>query len=157
MAPTSCIFTLTAQPECSGTVSQIRLRWSVPPTGAGSYEVFRNGVSIFSTVNSNLTEYVNTGVSPGVSYNYFVRASTSAGLRDSTGAFATALNCGSVPPGQFTLSATSECSSSVPQIRLTWTPSAGADTYQVFRNGIVLSGGLCPDSCRNWRLSVCMC
>ncbi|MBI4381274.1 MAG: peptidoglycan DD-metalloendopeptidase family protein [candidate division NC10 bacterium] len=139
-APTNCVFTLTAQPECSGTVSQIRLRWSVPPTSASSYEIFRNGVSIFSTVNSNLTEYVDSGVSPGASYNYFVRASTSAGLRDSTGASATALNCGSVPPGQFTLSATPECSNNIPQIRLTWTSSTGVDFYQVLRNGIVLEG-----------------
>lgn len=139
-ALTNCIFTLTTQPECSGTVSQIRLRWSVPPTGASSYEVFRNGVSIFSTVNSNLTEYVNTGVSPGVTYDYFVRASTSAGLRDSTNAAATALSCGTSPPGQFTLSASLECSNGVPQIRLNWTSSVGVDFYQILRNGSVLQG-----------------
>lgn len=40
----------------------------------------------------------------------------------------------------FSATATAECSSGVPQVRLSWSASGGADFYQVFRNGVLLEG-----------------
>jgi len=135
-APTNCAFTLTAQPECIGTLSQIRLSWY--QGGGDLYKVYRNGSEIFST---SATQYTDL-VAPNTSYTYFVRAFTSAGTRDSTSVTVTSLNCGPVipPPGSFTLTGTSECGQVTPlQIRLTWTTSSGSGVYyKVYRDGVLL-------------------
>lgn len=45
------------------------------------------------------------------------------------------LTCSAAAPGSFTLSATATCSGSQSAINLTWTASAGATAYDVYRNG----------------------
>ncbi|MGR3179030.1 MAG: Ig-like domain-containing protein [Candidatus Anammoxibacter sp.] len=137
-APTNCLFTLTAEPECSGTVSQIHLTWSVPPGVIGTVDIYRDGSIILS--DFRFTEFTDTGVLPGTNYTYFLRVVTIDGTRDSTSALVTALNCGTSPPGDFSLTATPECSEGNPQIRLTWTASSGVDFYQVIRDGQTLDG-----------------
>lgn len=45
------------------------------------------------------------------------------------------LSCSTSAPGSFTLSATATCSGSQSAINLTWTTSAGATSYDIYRNG----------------------
>ena len=45
-------------------------------------------------------------------------------------------------PGTFTLTLTSECSGTNPQIRLNWTTSSGAQSYDIYRNGSLYSSGI---------------
>jgi len=49
---------------------------------------------------------------------------------------------GGSPLGSFTLTATPECNGTNPQIRLNWTVSSGATSYDVYRNGSLYSSGL---------------
>ena len=127
-------FTLTLTPECDGTTSQIRLNWT-SSSGATSYEIYRNGTLIY-TPTSN--QFINTTVTTGVSYSYYVKAKNSGGSTNSNTLSATAPNCGVNPPGAFTLTLTPECDGTASQIRLNWTSSPGAKTYDVYRNGTLL-------------------
>lgn len=86
-------FTLTATPQCSGTEPQIALSWT-PSAGATSYDVYRNGTLYFSGLTG--TTFLNTLVTAGTTYTYFIRARNSAGTRDSNTVTATAPSCGSV-------------------------------------------------------------
>jgi hypothetical protein len=83
---------------------------------------------------------VDTSVTPGASYTYFVRATLPNGTtRDSTTASATASTCGTVAPGPFTLTASAQCSGGAGQITLNWTVPSGVGFYQVVRGGHVLT------------------
>jgi len=88
-------FTLN-QPStsCNSTNPQISLSWG-SSSGAASYNVYRNGV-FYANAFTSLT-YKNTSVSSGTTYAYFIRASNSAGYRDSNTVTATAPNCVASP------------------------------------------------------------
>jgi murein DD-endopeptidase MepM/ murein hydrolase activator NlpD len=127
--------TLTLTPQCSGNTSQIRLNWTAS-ANATSYQIFRNGSSL-TTVTSGTTEYIDTPVTPGTSYSYYMRALNSAGGTNSNTLNSTAINC--TLPGALTLTLTPQCNVSTSQIRLNWTASANATSYQIFRNGSSLT------------------
>ncbi|MBV8634672.1 MAG: fibronectin type III domain-containing protein, partial [Burkholderiaceae bacterium] len=60
----------------SGTTStSISLSWSAS-SGATSYSVFRNGVSVGSSTS---TSYTDSGLNPSTTYGYYVEAVNSAG------------------------------------------------------------------------------
>lgn len=124
-------FTLTATPECSGTASRIRLDWTAS-TNATSYDIYRNAVLYASDV-AGIT-YTNTLVTAGTAYTYYVKAKNSAGtLNNSNGTLnATASTCA---PGSFTLTVTPTCSGTTSAMNLTWTASANATSYDIYRNG----------------------
>lgn len=84
-------FTLN-QPStsCNSTNPQISLSWG-SSSNATSYKVYRNG-AYYDNAYTNLT-YKNTSVVSGTTYSYFIRASNSAGYRDSNTVTATAPNC----------------------------------------------------------------
>jgi len=84
-------FTLN-QPStsCNSTNPQISLSWG-SSSGATSYKVYRNG-AYYANAYTSLT-YNNTSVISGTTYTYFIRASNSAGYRDSNTVTATAPNC----------------------------------------------------------------
>ena len=84
-------FTLTATPACSGTSPQIRLNWAVS-SGAQTYDVYRNGSLYYSDLTGN--QFINTLVTAGTSYTYYVKAKNSTGSTNSNTVSATApRNC----------------------------------------------------------------
>lgn len=51
--------------------------------------------------------------------------------------------CATTPaPGTFTLTATPECNGTTTQVKLTWTASSNATSYDLYRNGNVYAAGL---------------
>ncbi|MCA0382602.1 MAG: peptidoglycan DD-metalloendopeptidase family protein [Bacteroidetes bacterium] len=131
-------FTLTATPECSGTSSQVRLSWTAS-ANATSYDIYRNGTLLASNITT--TQYINTGLTAGTQYTYYVQAkNTAVNTNNSNGTLAvTALNCAPAVPGTFTLTATPECSGTSSQVPLSWTASANATSYDIYRNGTLLA------------------
>lgn len=148
-APSDCgglqapaAFTLTsAVASCNGTSPQIDLSWTTS-VGALNYDVYRDGVLLVSIFEAGRSfTNIGTGVTPGVTYTYFIRARNSAGTTDSGSLQATASsNCGATPgPGAFTLtSATPSCTGTA-QITLSWTASSGATAYDVYRDARLYS------------------
>ena len=131
-------FSLTLTPECNGNTSQVRLNWSAA-ANAISYDVYRNGILLASGLTGS--QFLNTSVTAGTSYSYFVRAKNSLGSRDSGTLSAIAPACGTLP-GTFSFTLTPLCSSGSPQMRLDWTASSSASSYDVYRDGVLLAPGL---------------
>ncbi|WP_298393310.1 N-acetylmuramoyl-L-alanine amidase [Flavobacterium sp.] len=130
-ASTPGAFTLTATPECSGTTSRINLTWTASANATG-YDIYRNGSLYASNITG--TQYLNTFVTSGTSYTYYVKAINSVGsTNNSNGTLSrTAVTCA---PGAFTANATPTCSGSTSAINVTWTASANATSYDIYRNG----------------------
>lgn len=124
-------FSLTTTPECNGSTTQIKLTWTTA-ANATSYDIYRNGTLYASNISG--TQYLNTNVTAGTAYTYYVKAKNSNGTtNNSNGTLSvTAINC---IPGTFTLTATPTCSGTTSAINLTWTASANATSYDIYRNG----------------------
>ncbi len=127
-------FTITVTPECSGTgTPRNKLTWTAS-ANATAYNVYRNGVLYASSLTG--TTYTNTAVTSGTTYSYYVVAknTTTTQTTNSNGTqTVVALNCAA--PGAFTISATAECSGTTSRVNLSWTASANATSYDVYRNG----------------------
>lgn len=126
-------FTLTVTPECSGFSSRNRLTWTAS-ANTTSYDVYRNGILYASNITG--TTYTNTAVTEGSSYSYSVKAknNTTTQTTNSNGAqTVTTLNC--AVPGAFTISAIAECNGTTSRVNLSWTASANATSYDIYRNG----------------------
>ena len=126
-------FTLTLTTACDNGESFIYLNWTAA-AGATSYDIYRNGNLYASnlTARTFANNYLITG---GTSFSYYVVAKNSTGSTTSTGGTKSivAAQCGA--PGAFTLTATATCSGTQSAINLTWTASAGANSYDIYRNG----------------------
>lgn len=124
-------FTLTTSPECSGTTSQIRLNWT-SSANATAYDIYRNGALYAGNITG--TQFLNTYITTGTSYTYFIKAKNATGTTNNSNGMlsATAINC---TPGAFTLTTTATCSGTSSAINLTWTASANAASYDIYRNG----------------------
>jgi len=135
-------FTLSNESPVWDTASPpgpaVRLNWT-SSSGATSYAVYRNG-SLLSSGITGTTFRNETGLSSGQSYTYYVIATNSSGTRQSN-----TITVGPMPsapvsgPGSFTLSNESPvwdtASPPGPAVRLNWTSSSGATSYDVYRNG----------------------
>jgi subtilisin family serine protease len=121
---------------------QVTLNWS-PSTGATSYKVKRSLTSggPYTTIASGIgaTNYLDSGLTNGLTYFYVVSAVNSAGeSANSAEAFATPAAGGGggvpLPPENLT---------AVPgdaRVSLAWLPSSGATSYKV-RRSLKKSGG----------------
>ncbi|MET0945492.1 MAG: N-acetylmuramoyl-L-alanine amidase [Flavobacterium sp.] len=139
VTPAPGAFTLTATPECNTTTSQVKLTWTAS-ANATSYDVYRNS-ALYTNVTG--TQFTNTAVTVGTSYTYSVKAKNAGTTQvaNSNGTLSvTALNC--AIPGAFTLTATAECVSTTSRVNLTWTASANATGYDVYRNGVVYASNV---------------
>lgn len=126
-------FTLTVSPECSGTATRNKLTWTTS-ANATSYDIYRNG-SLYASSVAGPT-YTNTAVTAGTSYSYYVKAknTTATQTTNSNGTqTVVAVNCNA--PRTFTISATAECNGTTSRVNLSWTASANATAYDVYRNG----------------------
>ena len=139
--PAPGAFTLTATPECNGTTSQVKLTWTAS-SNATSYDVYRNGAIYASGLTG--TTYTNTAVTAGTAYTYSIKAKN-AGTTQTTNSngtlSVTALECNPIP-GAFTLTVTPECSGTSTRNKLTWTASANATLYDVYRNGALYASSV---------------
>lgn len=146
-ATTPGTFTLTVTSECIGTATRNRLNWTTS-ANATSYDIYRNGALYASGITG--TQYLNTSVTGGTTYTYYVKARNgSAGNNNANGTLtANTLVCNATP-GSFTLSATATCSGSQSAINLTWTTSANATSYDLYRNGNLYATDLTGNSFLN--------
>lgn len=124
-------FTLTATPECNGATSRVNLSWTAA-ANATNYDIYRNSALYASNVSG--TQYLNTAVTAGTTYTYYVIAKNANGnTTNSNGTLSvTAVNC--TAPGAFSVTATPECNGTASRINLTWTASANATSYDIYRN-----------------------
>jgi uncharacterized protein (TIGR03437 family) len=125
----------------------VRLKWTMS-SGATSYDVYRNGSLIASAIIGS-AYYDSAGLNTASSYTYFIRARNSAGTRDSNTVTVNVpadICASSTPPGPFTLSHDLPVCDSAPPVgpavRLNWTVSSGATTYDVYRNGALITPGI---------------
>src|SRR6185369_15871624 len=129
-------FTLSNDaPVCDTGSPAVRLNWT-GSSGATSYDLYRNGSLYFSALTGT-TFYNSANLTAGQTFTYFVRARNSTGTRDSnTISVSIPSNiCGSIP-GPFTLSNDAPvCDTGSPAVRLNWTGSSGATSYDLYRNG----------------------
>jgi hypothetical protein len=122
----------------------VRLSWSAPAQPNGpitSYEVHRGGALIFS---GTATSYLDTGVTPGQSYQYTVFALTRAAA--SSGVSASATVPEDTPVGQAAPTVVTTLPTS---LSLVWqAPSSpnGQLTYSVLVNGSSVLSGLADTS-----------
>ncbi|GEM_PF-766443 len=126
-------FTLTATPQCSGTSSRVVLSWTAS-TNATAYDLYRNNILYASNLSG--TTYTNTAVSAGTSYIYYIKAknSTTTQTTNSNGSqTVVATNC--TAPGSFSITTTPECNNGTSRIIVSWTTSANATSYDIYRNG----------------------
>jgi len=127
-------FTLTTvTPQCNGATSGIALSWT-PAANATAYDIYRNGNLYASNITN--TTYTNTAVTPGISYSYYIKAknTTTTQTTNSNGTQnVVALNCAA--PGAFTLTVAPQCNGTTSRIALSWTASANATAYDIYRNG----------------------
>ena len=120
----------------------VQLNWTAS-SGATTYDVYRNGSPYLAGVAG--TSFQNEiNVVAGQAYSYFIRARGPSGYVDSNSAsvLVPSETC-SGPPGAFNteppiLSCYSTEGPSSPSVSLSWTPSPGATSYKVFRNGTFL-------------------
>jgi len=83
----------------SGTTStSVSLSWSAS-SGATSYSVFRNGVSVGTSTGGTTTSYTDSGLNASTSYSYYVEAVNSAGSSSPSGTV-TGTTASSIPYSQ---------------------------------------------------------
>lgn len=127
-APPAAPATFTVTPV-SG--SQINLSWSDVANETG-YRVYKwNGVTatwqVLATLAANITSYSNTGLSAGATYYYYVEAFNTIGSAAVAYKSATTWSPPAAP------ASFSGKGVSAGQINLSWSPSAGATGYRVYR------------------------
>ena len=123
-------FTLTATPQCVSNSSSIKLTWTAS-ANATKYDIYRNG-TLYLADQTGLS-FDNTYVTTGTTYTYYVKAKNATGsINNSNGTLSRTAACG---PGAFSLTATSVCENGDSAINLSWGASAGASSYDVYRNG----------------------
>jgi len=134
------------------TTGRIDLTWSAPVTAPATYgyKIYQNGVLINTiAISSNPSEaYSVTGLTPGVSYSFYVTSTASGGDSGSSNtatatapgfaAAASALSVTSI------ITTTALASVEVPkQLRLSWTePASMTNTggYKIYRDGVQIAG-----------------
>ena len=110
---------------------QVSLAWTAP-SSATSYGIYRGGTLIGTSTSPT---YTDTNATNGTSYTYYVVAYNlnSAPSSQSTSATATPTALAPAAPAAVVASAGDA------QVILSWTASAGADAYKVYRNGTLIT------------------
>lgn len=113
----------------------ILLSWG-KSSGATSYDIYRNGSLYYSNLTGTSFDN-NTNVIAVQSYSYYIIAKNNYGTTQSNTINVSVPSniCGS-KPGDFSLTATTQCNGSQSEIKLEWTASQGATSYLLYRNGV---------------------
>ncbi|VXC14125.1 conserved hypothetical protein [Flavobacterium sp. 9AF] len=137
-------FTLTATPECVNNSSRINLTWTTSAY-ASSYDIYRNGSLYASDITG--TSFLNTYVTNGTTYTYYIKAKNSTGsTNNSNGTLTRTASCA---PSSFTLTTAATCSGGASAINLTWTTSSNATSYDIYRNGNLYASDVTGNSFLN--------
>ncbi|HEY2031150.1 MAG TPA: PHB depolymerase family esterase [Myxococcales bacterium] len=110
------------------TNTTVALSWTAS-TGATSYSVFRNGVSVGTSTTAS---YTDSGLTANTTYTYAVTASNVKGTSPQSAPVQATTTNAVVPPQVLGLAVGAVTSTSV---ALSWSLVSGATSYQVFRNG----------------------
>ena len=122
-APAVTPVTSTTAPS---TTNGAAVTWSAS-TGATSYQLSANGVAIYT---GSATTYTDLADHAGASVDYTVTAIDASGSSGSSAA--TTITAAPTPPaGVMAVSQTHDTG-----VALSWTASAGASSYVIFRNGV---------------------
>jgi len=134
---------LVLDDNCVGDTSVMDIYWSYS-INAESFEIYRDGILI-KTINQADPEFDTrtwrddndaAGLTPGVTYTYWVKAIDTAGSVESDHIDRIARNCVSPDPPE-NLTANFVCYgdySAFPSVELNWDATINADYYEVFRN-----------------------
>jgi fibronectin type 3 domain-containing protein len=130
------VTTVTLAPTnlmATGGIGQVKLNWTAP-TGAATYNVYRStttGTETLLTTGVTAPTFTDTGLANGTVYFYLVTAVDPGGESARSGE-ASATTAPAAPSG---LQATgTPANTGVAQVKLTWTATAGAATYNVYRS-----------------------
>jgi fibronectin type 3 domain-containing protein len=139
-------FAATATAFCTTGASPapaVHIRWTAS-SNAASYVVNRNGVADTSSWSSATLALDDLNVIIGQTYNYTVTATNSGGSTTSSGQSVTIAGsiCPVTPPTAPALTETTTCNGTSPANHLSWSASANATGYVVYRNGTALSAAL---------------
>jgi chitodextrinase len=115
----------------SATTTSISLTWDAAER-AESYELRRNGEVIYT---GEATSFADSGLTPGTTYSYELKAVNSGGVSSIVTLSATTVKLPPIAPTGFTYTATTT------SINLTWSAVAGAESYELKRNGTVVYSG----------------
>ncbi|MDQ3280130.1 MAG: PKD domain-containing protein, partial [Acidobacteriota bacterium] len=129
-------FTSSVSVFCSNNAAAVRVTWTAS-SGASSYSVIRNNVTIATGLTG--TSYDDTNVTVGATYSYVVRAVNNSGTADTASSGVTVVDPCPRPPGPLTLSGGSYCSGTAAAVHLSWSPAAGALSYSIVRNDTVIA------------------
>ncbi|MBK9394668.1 MAG: fibronectin type III domain-containing protein [Uliginosibacterium sp.] len=128
------------------SATSVSLSWSAASDDQGvtGYQIYRNG-ALVSAVQGNLLNYIDTGLMPGSSYRYSIKAVDAAGnLSPASAEFLVSTNSQSTPDAQAPSAPASFTLSSVGQTSLSLVWSAASDdvgvvAYQLIRDGNVIA------------------
>ena len=143
-APTKLAFTVPPPPPppptgltaVAASATRVNLAWNAV-TGATLYDVYRNGVKVFSTAALTLSDGT---VEASTTYGYQVDAVV-GGLTSVLSTPIVSVTTpaqGTVPPPPTGLALALGGTQSNPTVVLTWDTSAGATSYDIYRNGVLL-------------------
>jgi chitodextrinase len=138
-------FTVSGNASCDSGTPAVHLSWG-SSTQQPTFRVYRDGTQISGDLNWTNQSFTDKSAVAGRSYTYTVTASN--GSKSTTTPplnitiSSTICSGGSPPPGAFSASVSSFCTNGTPGARVTWTPSSGATSYVVNRNGAPVSGML---------------
>jgi hypothetical protein len=120
--------------------TQVTLSWTASSSNGGSvitqYRIYRNNVLIGNTSTGLVTTFINTGLTNGTSYSYFVRAFNSLESTNSNTVSSTPFTNPGAPTG---LSATPGNT----QVVLSWTApvsngGSAISQYRIYRNNVFI-------------------
>ncbi|OHA64132.1 MAG: hypothetical protein A2843_02110 [Candidatus Wildermuthbacteria bacterium RIFCSPHIGHO2_01_FULL_48_27b] len=104
-------------------------------SGASGYVLYRNGFEVYSGKN---LEFLDTGLAPGATYAYTVRAKNAGGLGSVSPVKTTTIPLQCPPASPFVWAQEGICGGNV---QVTWSASPGALFYEVFRGSTRVGGG----------------
>lgn len=127
------------------TAAEVQADMNTPSGAAGtvsSYSIKRDGAAIGSTVPPTVTFTDSSGIAAGESHTYTVTATGPGGSANSAAITKTVLNCAAPPKP--VVSWTAVCSGSYPGIKLTWGPTSGTASYNVYQGATKLTSTPIP-------------
>jgi len=133
---------LTAQDVPADEGGSIAIAWSASASGdADSYRVYRDGIRVATDVTS--TNYIDTTAETDTWYAYTVTAIDAAGNESAPSAEAVAASRDNIAPAAPTdVTAVDTANDNGGSIDVAWSPAAGAATYAVYRDGVVIASGV---------------
>lgn len=117
---------------CQGGQSAVNLSWT-DSTNTTKYQIYRGGTLVTEINDTNAPSYAyqDKSVQNSTSYSYTITAVGPGGTATSNSGPITTLNC--TVPTTPTLSISPLCQSSISSVSLSWTASANASYYDIWR------------------------